>query len=192
MSADAPPPDGVPATRPLVEPGPVIVVAAIGLIAIAGLIVSLFRHPGVPAVVAEDYTRVAGGVLAPEVRGADAAALTAALAARQPGLDARVPDLSGAGYRLAGGAVHAMAGQPGVVAIYRNDLQDLLVFHAFEGHVSDLPNTTDVRKHEGRRYYVHRKAADILVFWQDGPRVLVVTSSLPAEQVLKLAYEAAS
>jgi hypothetical protein len=180
-----------PPTRPLVDPGPVLVVAGIGLVAILGLVISLFRQPGIPAVVSLDYTRVAGGVLAPAVREGSAAALSEALEARLPGFGAHVPDLTGAGYQLAGGTVHEVVGHRGLVAIYRNGLQDLLVLHAFEGEVADLPKTSDVRDHDGRRYYVHRKAADILVFWQDGPRVLVVTSSLPAEQVVKLAYDAA-
>jgi hypothetical protein len=185
------PPDQPPATRPLVEPGPVLVVAGIGLVAILGLVISLFRQPEIPAVVSLDYTRVAGGLLVPEVPEAGAAELSAALEGRLPGFGARVPDLTKAGYRLAGGAVHEMAGRRGVVAIYRNGLQDLLVFHAFEGKMADLPKTNDVRTHDGQRYFVHRKAADILVFWQDGSRVLVVTSSLPVEQVVKLAYLAA-
>jgi anti-sigma factor RsiW len=184
------PPAAAPPVRPLVEPGPVLFVGSIGLLAILGLVISMFRHPGTPAEVALDYSRVAGGVLVPDVKEADPNALTSALESRQPGLAARVPDLTAAGYHLRGGAVHEMAGQPGVVAVYHNDLQDLLVWHAYRGQVTDLPETSDVRKHEGRRYYVHRKSADILVFWQDGPRVLVITSSLPVEQVVKIAYQA--
>ncbi len=188
-----PPGDGAPPpTRPLVETRLVVVAAGIGLLAILGLILSLFRDPGVPAVVSRDYTRVAGNLLKPAVHESDPGALTSAFDARQPGLGARVPDLGPAGYHLDGGTVRTVEDHPGVLAIYRNDLQDLLVWQAYAGNVSELPVTSDVRRHEGRRYYVHRKAADVLVFWQDGPRVLVVTSSLPAEQVVKLAYQATS
>lgn len=187
-----PPEDAPPATRPLVETRLVVIVAGVGLIAIAALVASLFRDPGVPAAVSRDYSRVAGRVLRPDVEASDPAALTAALDARQPGIDARVPDLAAAGYRLAGGTVRDVDGHAGVLVVYHNALQDLLVWQAYRGNVSDLPDTSDVRRHEGRRYYVHRKAASILVFWQDGPRVLVVTSSLPAEQVVKLAYQATS
>ena len=50
-----------------------------------------------------------------------------------------------------------------------------------------MPETTDVRDQHGRRYFVHRKATNVLVFWQDGSRLDVLTSSLPAEQVFALA-----
>ena len=44
-----------------------------------------------------------------------------------------------------------------------------------------------MREQHGRRYFVHRKSTNVLVFWQDGSRVDVLTSSLPAEQVVALA-----
>ena len=73
------------------------------------------------------------------------------------------------------------------VAIYRNGDQDLVVWHQFLGTTADLPDTNDVREQHGRRYFVHRKSTNVLVFWQDGSRVDVLTSSLPTEQVVALA-----
>jgi hypothetical protein len=37
---------------------------------------------------------------------------------------------------------------------------------------------------------VHRKSTYVLVFWQDGARVDVLTSSLPAEQLMALVFAA--
>ena len=48
-----------------------------------------------------------------------------------------------------------------------------------------------MRQIDGRRFVIQQKAANILVFWQDGPVVRVITSNLPVEQVLRLAANAA-
>ncbi len=136
--------------------------------------------------------RVAGGVLVPDVKATDPFALAETLRARQSSLAARVPALTDAGYELAGGAVRPIDDRPGIIAVYRNRPLDLLVFHAYHGRVSELPGTPEIRKDRGRVYAVHRKSTNILVFWQEGPVVMVLTSSLPVEQVMKLAFAAAA
>jgi anti-sigma factor RsiW len=173
--------------RPLNAPGLFVGMAIFGASAIAILVYTMVRTPQIPAVVSLDYTKVAGSVLVAEERERDAHALQAALARRRPGFDVGVPDLSAVGFVLEGGSVHPVAGHPGIVAIYRNSLQDLVLWHQFAGTTADLPETTDVREQHGRRYFVHRKSTNALVFWQDGSRVDVLTSSLPAEQVFALA-----
>jgi hypothetical protein len=177
--------------RPLASPVPILMVVTLGAIAVIVAIFSILRHPTVPAVISEDYTRVAGGLLVPEVRGADPAAVARALNARRPSLGVRLPQLRDAGYSLEGGAIRAMSEQPGVVAIYRNRAMDLLVAHAYHGTLSDLPGPPEVRQANGHRFVLQRKATNILAFWQQGPVVMVVTSSLPVEQVVKLAVQAA-
>jgi hypothetical protein len=177
--------------RPLASPVPILIVISLGAIAVIVAIFSILRHPTVPAVIAEDYTRVAGGLLVPEVRGTDRAAVARALNARQPSLVVRLPQLRDAGYSLEGGAIRAMSEEPGVVAIYRNRAMDLLVAHAYHGTLSDLPGPPEVRQANGHRFVLQRKATNILAFWQEGPVVMVVTSSLPVEQVVKLATVAA-
>jgi anti-sigma factor RsiW len=181
-----------PPTRPLASSRPILFVVLVGAAAIAAAIASILRHPGIPALIAEDYMRVAGGVLVPDVRATDPFALAESLRARQASLAARVPALTDAGYELAGGAVRPIDDRPGIIAIYRNRPLDLVVFHAYHGRVSELLGTPEVREDRGRVYAVHRKSTNILVFWQEGPIVMVLTSSLPVEQVLKLAYTAAA
>ena len=176
--------------RPLNAPGLFVGMAIFGATAIAILVYTMVRTPQIPAVISLDYTKVAGSVLVVDERQADARALEAALTRRQPGFDLTVPDLSAKGFTLEGGSVHSVVGRPGIVAIYRNGLQDLVVWHQFAGTTADLPETTDVRDEHGRRYFVHRKSTNVLVFWQDGFRVDVLTSSLPAEQVVALAFSA--
>jgi hypothetical protein len=181
--------DQAPPSRPQAEPLPFIIVGGIGLTAIAAMVISLFRPQPIPAVVSQDFTNVAGAVLNVEVAQSDPGLLTTSLADREPSVaGVRVPDLRPRGFSLAGGRTRGVRGSPGVLAIYRNDMQELVVWQAYVGQLADLPATTDVRDHGGRHYVVHRKASHILVFWQEGPHVQVITASLPAEQVVSLAY----
>lgn len=177
--------------RPLASPGPILVVVTIAALAMIVAVASIVRRPAVPAVISEDYSRVAGSLLLPDVRESDPAALARALSRRQSSLALRLPRLRSAGYTLEGGAVRPMSNQPGVVAMYRNRALDLLVVHAYQGSLSELPAQPEVRQVGGRRFVLQRKATNILVFWQDGPVVMVITSSLPVEQVIKLATQAA-
>jgi hypothetical protein len=177
--------------RALANPGPILLVVAIGAIAVIVAIGSILRRPAVPAVVSEDYSRVAARLLVPDVRGADAVAVARALNGQHPSIAVQLPVLDDAGYLLEGGAVRPMREKPGVVGIYRNQRMDLLVTHVYQGVVSELPGPPEVRDVDGRRFVIQRKANNILVFWQHGPLVMVVTSSLPFEQVIRLADAAA-
>ena len=182
MTADRLPP----AERPLAPAGPILVVAGIGLVAVGWLVLSLFLDPGLPAHLSESYMRVAGGLTLPSTRTGEAGALSARLSAAQPG-PVRVPALDALGYRLDGGGHVALGEQPAAVAIYHNELRDLVVWHAVAGDVGSLPSTTDVRDHEGRRFYLHHKASTIIAAWQEGPVIASVTSTLPADQVMAIA-----
>ena len=180
-----------PSSRPFANPTPILAVVAIGAIAVITAIVSILRHPTVPTVISEDYSRVAALLLLPDVQGGDRAMVSRELAARQPALRVTLPSLSGASYALEGATVRQMLDAPGVVAIYRNRALDLVVAHAYVGTTADLPGPPEVRQIDGHRFVIQRKATNILVFWQDGSVVRVITSNLPAEQVLRLAANAA-
>ena len=189
MSATEDTRDQAPPSRPLVEPLPFIIVGGIGLTAIAAMVIWLFRPLPIPAIVSQDFTKVAGAVLNVEVAQSDPGLLTTSLADREPSVAGmHVPDLRRRGFSLLGGRPRDVRGSPGVLAIYRSSMQELAVWQAYVGQLADLPATTDVRDHGGRHYVVHRKASHILVFWQQGSHVQVITASLPAEQVVSLAY----
>jgi hypothetical protein len=175
--------------RPLAHPGPFLVIAGLGLIAVVGLVLSFWRDPGLPAHVAEGYMRVAGGLVPPTADGPDPIPVARVLSSAGPG-PVRVPDLSAAGFTLTGGAVVTLGDQPAAVAIYQDARRDLLVWHALPGTLDALPPSADVRDAGGRRFVVHYKATLTLVFWQEGPMLAVVTASLPAEQVVAAAAAA--
>jgi hypothetical protein len=176
--------------RPLAEPRPFVIVAGLGAVALLILVALMFRDPGMPAHVNEDYMRVAGRILRADLPLQDPAALSAALRDRfaQP---VDVPALADVQYTLEGGTVTTLGRRPAALAIFHSDRRDLLVWHAYEGAVSDLPSTSDVRERDGRRYFVHRKSTNTLVFWQNGPVVECMTSGLPSEQVFEIALAAA-
>lgn len=176
--------------RPLAHPGPFLVVGAIGFIATFGLVLSLFRDPGLPAHIAESYMRVAGSLVTPDQRTHDPEALSALLSAAPPGV-VRVPPLEAAGFRLDGGRHVSLGGQPAALAIYHNAQLELVVWHAVTADISTLPATPDVRDDGGRRYFLHHKGSTIIAAWQEGPRVATITSTLPADQVMALAKDAA-
>lgn len=179
----------VPEERALAGAGPFIGLGGVGLLAVLGLGVSMFVDPGLPAHLSEQYMRVAGGLVTPTIAAREAAELTTSFGVEPPGV-VRVPDLSDQGFALSGGTRAEVGGAPAAIAIYRNALQDLMVWTAVAGRVESLPETPDVRRHEGRTYYLHYKATNTIVAWQDGEQIVAVTASLPAEQVMTLARAA--
>lgn len=179
----------VAAERALANAGPILVVAAIGLIAVVGLILSLFRDPGLPSYVQDSHMRVAGGLVVPGRAVSDPAAVAAALSAAPPGA-VRVPLLQPQGYALEGGTHVELGGVPAALAIYHNALRDLVTWHAVAGSVHQLPAAPETRSASGQQYYIHYKASTTIVFWQDGPTVAALTSTLPAEQLMVLALAA--
>jgi hypothetical protein len=177
--------------RPLANAGPILLVAGIGLVAVVGLVLSLFRDPGLPSYVQDSYMRVAGGLVVPDRAESDAAALSATLSGAMPAA-VRVPALDGQGYRLDGGTHVTLGGTPAAIAIYHNALRDLVTWHGVRASSDDLPPAPEQRVLGGRRYFLHYKATTTIVFWQEGPILMAVTSALPAEQVMAIALAASA
>lgn len=176
--------------RPLARPGPFVVLAALALVAIIGLAISIVRDPGLPAHVSAYYMRVAGGLVTPTFQLPDAEKLSAALGRAAPGA-VRVPSVPASGWRLDGGVLATLGGRPAATAVYRNGIGEYLVWHALDGTTGELPPTADVRDLDGRRFFVHYKSTNTLVFWQEGARLVVLVASLPGEHVVAIAREGA-
>ena len=187
------PSDGVSSAgeRPLANAGPVLVVAGVGFIAAIGLVLSLFRDPGLPSYIQDSYMRVAGGLVTPDHPMRDTLGLSATLSQAPPG-PVRVPALDRLGYELDGGTHVTLGGTPAALAIYHNAQRELVTWHGVAGTADDLPAAPEVRTAEGRNYFVHYKASTTIVVWQEGPRLMAITSTLPVEQLMVLALAAAS
>ncbi len=169
---------------------PILLVAGIGLVAVVALVVSLFRDPGLPAYVQDSYMRVAGGLVRPTTR-CERHGPGATLSQAPPGA-VRVPALDTQDYSLDGGTHVTLGGTPAALAIYHNALRDLVTWHGVAGTLDDLPPTPDQRVLGGRRYALHYKATTTIVFWQEGPILMAITSALPAEHVMAIALAASA
>ncbi|MBK5295737.1 MAG: hypothetical protein JJE40_01185 [Vicinamibacteria bacterium] len=166
-------------------------VAGIGLIAVVGLVLSLFRDPGLPAYVEDSYMRVAGGLVTPDYTVRNPFGLAATLSQAPPGA-VRVPALDLQDYTLEGGTHVSLGGTPAALAIYHNTLRDLVTWHGVQASADDLPPPPEQRVLAGRRYFLHFKATTTIVFWQEGPILMAITAALPAEQVMTIALAASS
>ena len=154
--------------RPLANAGPILFVAGIGLVAVVGLVLSLFRDPGLPSYVQDSYMRVAGSLVTPDRVRSPSRALSATLSRAMPA-PVRVPALDAQHYRLDGGTHVTLGGTPAALAIYHNPLRDLVTWHGVRATTDDLPPAPDQRVVGGRRYFLHYKATTTIVFWQEGP-----------------------
>lgn len=177
--------------RPLANAGPFLVVGGIGLVAVAGLILSLFRDPGLPSYVQDSYMRVAGGLVTPAFTVRNPFGLAATLSQSPPGT-VRVPALDLQDYTLEGGTHVSLGGRPAALAIYHNTLRDLVTWHGLRASAEDLPPPPEQRVLAGRRYLLHFKATTTIVFWQEGPILMAITAALPAEQVMTIALSASA
>ena len=177
--------------RPLANAGPFLVVAGIGVVAGVGLVLSLFRDPGLPSYVQDSYMRVAGSLVTPDRVEASPEALSAALSKGMP-VPVRVPAIDAQDYRLDGGTTVTLGGTPAALAIYHNPQRDMVTWHGVRATTDDLPPAPEQREVGGRRYFLHYKATTIIVFWQEGPILMAITSALPAEQVMAVALAASA
>jgi anti-sigma factor RsiW len=157
-----------------------------GLI-LTALIVQQLRRPDLPSVFARDYMTYVAGDLPLDHRTADPRELAAWLEPRV-GFPVRVHDFRSRGYSLRGGRVYDLRGRPAALVGHQSDLREHLVCLTFRGTLAELPATSDVRERGGTRFHIHRKASQVLVVWQRGEMVELVDATLPAEQVVKLAF----
>jgi hypothetical protein len=177
--------------RPLANAGPILFVAGIGLVAVVGLVLSLFRDPGLPSYIQDSYMRVAGSLVTPDRPETGAEALSATLSRAMPA-PVRVPALDAQHYRLDGGTNVTLGGSPAALAIYHNPQRDLVTWHGVRATTDDLPPAPEQRDLGGRRYFLHYKATTTIVFWQEGPILMAVTAALPAEHVVAVALAASA
>lgn len=146
------------------------------------------RTSPVPVLVAADFGAYQTGVLQLDFESSDPKAIEAYFVRGGIEFPSRVFDLGMMQYRLEGGRVHELDGRISALFAYTGPGETTLLCQMYEGRVSELPATEDVRDHGGIRFYVHRSGNLTLVFWQEGDVVCVLTSSAPAETVVELAF----
>jgi len=174
------------ASRPLVTGTPVIVGAAVLAVAIALLLMSLGRRPGLASQLSQDYTAMMAGSLAPTIEDADAATLARALASGDDLFRPRIVSLEPQ-FTLLGGRPHTFAGRRAAAWFYRSPSVDSALAEAFEGRLEDLGPPDDRRLGSGATLHIYRKTTQTIACWQEGPLVYAFISTVPSETVIALA-----
>ena len=131
--------------------------------------------------------RVAGGLVTPDYPVRNAMGLAATLSQAPPGA-VRVPALDDAGLHVSRAArTSRSAARRPRMAIYHNALRDLVTWHGVAG--SARGSSADAGPAgPGRPALRHAlQGPTTIVFWQEGPILMAITSALPAEQVMAIA-----
>jgi len=151
------------------------------------------RRPGdeLPAAVARDYRLLQSGDLPLEIQTASAAQVETFFRERGVTFRTRVLDLAMMNYRIQGGRVHRIDGQPSVLFVYRGEGGKVLVCQMYPGLLAQLPDADEVRTHRGFRFQIYRAQSITLVFWQEGDVVCVLAGDFGREEVVGLAFEKA-
>lgn len=161
---------------------------AAAIAALIALTVFFAKPRDVPTRVAEDYSKYRAGRLALEIETSDPAELEKFFAGRAVAFPTRVLDLGMMGYRLVGGRVLTDGALSRVFFVYRGEGNKILACQMYEGDVRDLSGAPELRRHGDFAFFVYRIAGQTQVFWQEGPVVCVLTSDIPGEEVVQLAF----
>ena len=166
---------------------PVVVGVVILGVAVAVLLMSLGRTPGLASKLSQDYTAMMAGSLAPTVQDADASTLAHALASEPPGVSAarREPR---AGVRAARRpSPHVRRPSRGALVLPIDRRWTRCLAEAFEGRLEDLGPPDDTRQDDRVTLHVFRKTTQTIACWQEGPLVYALISTIPSETVIALA-----
>ena len=104
----------------------------------------------------------------------------------------RVFDLGMMQYRLVGGRVHRLAGEPSALFIYRGPAGEDLLCQMFPGKVGELPAGAKRLVNKGIEFFIYRKARMTAVFWQEGAIVCALASDIESDNVTQLAFAKAT
>jgi anti-sigma factor RsiW len=185
----------VPASDPRLPPRPASWRWAGWAAAVAAtLLVSIIwgaRRPDVaelPAEIAADFRRFAAGDLALDTRTTDVADLERRLAAASLGIPTRVFDFGMMDYRLVGGGVHRVGGQPSALFAYDGPDVRRLLCQMYAGSVATLPPPAERRTNDGIEFLVYRLGEVTVVFWQEGTAVCALAADGDADAAVRLAF----
>ncbi len=178
-------------SRPRVTGVPVVIGAiVVGSILIV-LLASLGRQPDLVAQLSQQFTAMMAGTLAPSLRITDPARLAEALRTDRLPFTARVPVLA-PDFQLLGGRTTTVDDRPTGAWMYRSADADLVLVEVFEAPLAQLGAPDDRRVEQRPELLLFHKATQTIVCWQDGSLVYALISTLPTEQVVRLARRAAA
>lgn len=98
----------------------------------------------------------------------------------------RVFDLAMMGFTIGGGGVLDLGGRPAAAWVYRGPNGSLLC-EMFVASLEDLPPPEETRVANNFTFHIYHRDGGTQVFWEEGDVLCVLSSTLPANQVVDLA-----
>lgn len=147
-----------------------------------------FGKPALPARVAQDFRNYRAQHLSLDLATDDVKQMEEFFTTQGVPFTPRVFDLGMMDYRLVGGRVHRLAGQPSALFIYRGPAGEELLCEMFRGKVAALPAGAERRVNKGIEFYIYRTDRTTTVFWQEGTIVCALVSNIEPENVVQLAF----
>ena len=157
---------------------------ALGILAL----ILIPKQTGLPQVVARDFRDYQSQKLTLELNTGDVKQMEAFYATHGVPFKVHVFDLRRMNYRLVGGRVQYLRGQPAALYVYRGPGNQILICHMYIGTASELPAGSVERENRGIKFHVYQVKGITTVFWQEGKVVCVLSSDIPAEDVVQLAF----
>jgi anti-sigma factor RsiW len=157
---------------------------ALGILAL----ILIPKQRGLPEVVARDFRDCQSQKLTLELSTDDVKQMEAFYATHGVPFKVHVFDLRRMNYRLVGGRVQHLKGQPAALYVYRGPGNQVLICHMYLGAVSELPAGSLERENRGIKFHIYQVKGVTTVFWQEGKVVCVLSSDIPAEDVVQLAF----
>jgi len=183
--------EGCTGTRPLVTGLPVVIGAVVVGAVLIALLASLGRQPDLVARLSQQYTAMMAGTLAPEIHTADPVKLADAFRTSGLPFTVRVSSLEPE-FRLIGGRATSVHNRATAAWMYRSADAEMMLVEAFSAPLAELGASDDRRVDRPPELFLYRKTTQTIVCWQDGPLVYALISTLPTEQVVRLARRAAA
>jgi len=178
-------------SRPLVTGAPVVIGAVVLGAVLIVLIASLGRQPDLVARLSQQYTAMMAGTLAPDLHTADPVELADGLRRNGLPFTVRVPLLEPE-FRLIGGRATSVDNRVTAAWMYRADDAEMVLVEGFSAPLTELGASDDRRVDRHPELLLYRKTTQTIVCWQEGPLVYALISTLPTEQVVRLARRAAA
>jgi anti-sigma factor RsiW len=187
LKANGDRPEGI-APRRTQELKPILAWAAV-LVAVGILAFILIpKQRNLPDIVAKDFRDSLSQKLTLELNTSDVKRMEAFYATHGVPFKVHVFDLGKMNYRLVGGRVQYLRGQRAALYVYNGPNNQVLICHMYIGRASDLPAGSVERRNRGVKFYVYQAKGVTMVFWQEGKVVCVLSSDIPAENVVQLAF----
>jgi anti-sigma factor RsiW len=183
--------EGWTGTRPLVTGLPVVIGAVVVGAVLIVLLASLGRQPDLVARLSQQYTGMMAGTLAPDIHTADPVKLADAFRRNGLPFTVRVSTLEPE-FRLIGGRATSVDNRATAAWMYRAADAEMMLVEAFSAPLTALGPSDDRRVDRPPALFLYRKTTQTIVCWQDGPLVYALISTLPTEQVVRLARRAAA